>query len=234
MDPPEHDRLRGAREPGLYAAGGRLRSSRWCARSSPRSSTQLGDADRLRRGRRTSARPSPSRSSRGCSACPRRTASRSVTARPQLHREPGSADTDSRGRAGGHRVWARTSGSLSSEKRKHPGDDMMSRLTQVTVDRGDGTETGARRRRNRGVRRPARRRRRGDRHQGCRERRRPLRPHTPTSGRRCVDDRAKVPRAVEEILRYPAAVADTRAVRSHDERTFEGGTIPAGMRRSCC
>ena len=28
MDPPEHDRLRGAREPGVHAAGHRRRSSR--------------------------------------------------------------------------------------------------------------------------------------------------------------------------------------------------------------
>jgi cytochrome P450 len=31
---------------------------------------------------------------------------------------------------------------LAVEKRAHPGDDMLSRLTQVTVDRGDGVETG--------------------------------------------------------------------------------------------
>ena len=31
---------------------------------------------------------------------------------------------------------------LTVEKRKNPGDDMLSRLTQVTVDRGDGVETG--------------------------------------------------------------------------------------------
>src|SRR2546429_4185143 len=31
---------------------------------------------------------------------------------------------------------------LTIEKRKNPGDDMLSRLTQVTVDRGDGKETG--------------------------------------------------------------------------------------------
>src|SRR4029078_7833788 len=31
---------------------------------------------------------------------------------------------------------------LAGEKRRNPGDDMISRLTQVTVDRGDGTETG--------------------------------------------------------------------------------------------
>src|SRR3954449_8622515 len=30
---------------------------------------------------------------------------------------------------------------LAGEKRKHPADDMVTRLTQVTVDRGDGTET---------------------------------------------------------------------------------------------
>src|SRR5256714_1990719 len=31
---------------------------------------------------------------------------------------------------------------LTVDKRKNPGDDMLSRLTQVTVDRGDGEETG--------------------------------------------------------------------------------------------
>jgi cytochrome P450 len=31
---------------------------------------------------------------------------------------------------------------LTGEKRKNPGDDMLSRLTQVTVDRGDGMQTG--------------------------------------------------------------------------------------------
>src|SRR5260370_8529041 len=30
---------------------------------------------------------------------------------------------------------------LAADKRKTPADDMMSRLTQVTVDRGDGVET---------------------------------------------------------------------------------------------
>ena len=31
---------------------------------------------------------------------------------------------------------------LTVEKRQNPADDMLSRLTQVTVDRGDGVETG--------------------------------------------------------------------------------------------
>src|SRR5262245_2936790 len=53
-----------------------------------------------------------------------------------LHREPGQVDPTQEGveamiEAGGY--WH----ALVAEKRKHPDDDMLSRLTQVTVDRGD-------------------------------------------------------------------------------------------------
>jgi len=116
---------------------------------------------------------------------------------------------------------------LTTEKRKNPGDDMISRLTQVTVDRGDGTETGL-----------------DDveitgfagllggagaetvtklvgnavvlfsRHQD--------------QWQKVLDDPAKIPRAVEEILRFvPPSQYQGRF--SAAGRDFEGGTIPAGF-----
>jgi cytochrome P450 len=58
-----------------------------------------------------------------------------------LTREPGNPHPTEEGRNAGL-----ASGTyfyeLVVEKRKHPGDDMLSRLTQVTVERGDGEVTG--------------------------------------------------------------------------------------------
>src|SRR6202051_3426656 len=54
-----------------------------------------------------------------------------------LHREPGQMDPTPEGRQAqmeGGVYWYE----LAQEKRKHPGDDMITRLTQVEVDRGDG------------------------------------------------------------------------------------------------
>lgn len=116
---------------------------------------------------------------------------------------------------------------LTAEKRKSPGDDMISRLTQVTVDRGDGVETGL-----------------DDieitgfagllggagaetvtklvgnavvlfsRHQD--------------QWQKVLDDPEKIPRAVEEILRFvPPSQYQGRF--SATEREFEAGTIPAGF-----
>ena len=59
-----------------------------------------------------------------------------------LHREHGPARPDAGRHGRPSSRPARTSTSSRCEKRKNPGDDMMSRLTQVTVDRGDGVETG--------------------------------------------------------------------------------------------
>jgi cytochrome P450 len=116
---------------------------------------------------------------------------------------------------------------LTVEKRKNPGDDMLSRLTQVTVDRGDGVETGlddaeitgfasllggagaetvTKLVGNAVV----------------------LFWRNPEQWQKIADDREKIPRAVEEILRYwPPSQYQGRF--SHEERTFEGGTIPAGV-----
>jgi cytochrome P450 len=115
---------------------------------------------------------------------------------------------------------------LTVEKRKNPGDDMLSRLTQVTVDRGDGVETGlddaeitgfaallggagaetvTKLVGNAVV----------------------LFDRNPDQWRKVVDDRAKIPHAVEEILRYwPPSQYQGRF--SRQERTLESGTVPAG------
>jgi cytochrome P450 len=58
-----------------------------------------------------------------------------------LHREPGQLDLTPEGQQAISETGAYYH-ALSVEKRKNPGDDMISRLTQVTVDRGDGVETG--------------------------------------------------------------------------------------------
>jgi cytochrome P450 len=115
---------------------------------------------------------------------------------------------------------------LTVEKRKNPGNDMLSRLTQVTVDRGDGVETGlddaeitgfaallggagaetvTKLVGNAVV----------------------LFDRNPDQWRKVVDDREKIPRAVEEILRYwPPSQYQGRF--SRQERTLESGTVPAG------
>jgi cytochrome P450 len=115
---------------------------------------------------------------------------------------------------------------LTVEKRESPGDDMLSRLTQVTVDRGDGVETGlddaeitgfasllggagaetvTKLVGNAVV----------------------LFSRNHDQWRKILDDREKIPRAVEEILRYlpPSQYQGRYCV---EERVFDGGTIPAG------
>jgi cytochrome P450 len=115
---------------------------------------------------------------------------------------------------------------LTAEKRRNPGDDMLSRLTQVTVDRGDGVETGlddveitgfatllggagaetvTKLVGNAVV----------------------LFWQHPSHWQKVVEDHEKIPRAVEEILRYlPPSQYQGRY--STQEREFKGGTIPAG------
>jgi len=116
---------------------------------------------------------------------------------------------------------------LTVEKRKHPGDDMLSRLTQVTVDRGDGTQTGLDDAEITGfvtllggagaetvtklVGNAVM-----------------LFWQHPDQWQKVVDDHEKIPRAVEEILRYlpPSQYQGRFCV---EEREMEGGTIPAGF-----
>jgi len=58
-----------------------------------------------------------------------------------LHRDPGQMEPNAEGQAaaiaGGTYFYR-----LAVEKRQRPGDDMLSELTQVEVDRGDGVTTG--------------------------------------------------------------------------------------------
>ncbi|MHB1712772.1 MAG: cytochrome P450, partial [Acidimicrobiales bacterium] len=58
----------------------------------------------------------------------------------QLHREPGRMDPTADGVQAGFESGAYFY-ALVAEKRLHPGDDMLTRLTQVRVDRGDGQPT---------------------------------------------------------------------------------------------
>jgi cytochrome P450 len=58
----------------------------------------------------------------------------------QLHREPGQVEPTPAGLQAGYESGAYFY-ALAGEKRRHPGDDMLSRLTQVEVDRGDGVLT---------------------------------------------------------------------------------------------
>jgi len=115
---------------------------------------------------------------------------------------------------------------LVAKKRANPVDDMLSRLTQVTVDRGDGVETalsdeeiagfisllgGA----------------------GAETVTKAvgnavvLFHRFPDQWRRVVEEPAIIPNAVEEILRIlPPSQYQGRF--SVQDRSFEGGTIPAG------
>jgi len=115
---------------------------------------------------------------------------------------------------------------LTVDKRTHPADDMLSRLTQVTVDRGDGEQTGlddveitgfavllggagaetvTKLVGNAAV----------------------LFSRYPDQWRKIVDDPEKIPRAVDEILRYwPPSQYQGRY--SAQTRALDGGTVPAG------
>jgi len=116
---------------------------------------------------------------------------------------------------------------LTGEKRKNPCDDMLSRLTQVTVDRGDGDETGlddieitgfaillggagaetvTKLVGNAAV----------------------LFAQHPDQWRKILADHEKIPRAVDEILRYlpPSQYQGRYCVA---ERALESGKVPAGF-----
>jgi cytochrome P450 len=116
---------------------------------------------------------------------------------------------------------------LATDKRAHPSDDMLSKLTQVRVEREDGTETGL------------------DDHEiagfatllggaGAETVTKlvgnavVLFSRHPDQWRAVQTDQEKLPRAVEEILRYvPPSQYQGRF--SAEERTFDGGTIPPGF-----
>ena len=115
---------------------------------------------------------------------------------------------------------------LTLEKRRRPADDMLTQLTQVTVDRGDGVQTdltdneiagfatllgGAGAETvtkligNAAV----------------------VFSSHPDQWLRVTTDPARIPDAVEEVLRYlPPSQYQGRF--SMEDRTYEGGTIPAG------
>ena len=116
---------------------------------------------------------------------------------------------------------------LLAEKRVNPGDDMLSRLTEVTVDRGDGeqtrledgeiigfaillggagAETVTKLVGNAAV----------------------LFARNPDQWQKVFDDHAKIPRAVDEILRYhpPSQYQGRFSTR---EIELDGGIVPAGF-----
>ena len=116
---------------------------------------------------------------------------------------------------------------LTVEKRKSPGDDMLSRLTQVTIDRGDGEQTGLDDAEITGFASLL----------GGAGAETVIKlvgnavvlfwQHR-DQWQKVFDDPEKIPRAVEEILRYwpPSQYQGRYCVET---REFEGGTIPAGV-----
>jgi cytochrome P450 len=142
-----------------------------------------------------------------------------------LHREPGDMDPTPEGRAAGTEFGAYF-WELAAEKRRSPGDDMISRLTQVEVDRGDGqmtqltdeeiagfaallggagAETVTKLVGNAAV----------------------LFHRSPDQFGKVVDDPAIIPAAVEEILRfYPPSQYQGRFCTKDTE--LSGGTVRAG------
>jgi len=143
-----------------------------------------------------------------------------------LHRDPGALFPNQDGIEALGKATAYYA-DLVAEKRRNPGDDMLSRLTQATIQRDDGTsatltdleiigfagllggagaETVTKLIGNAIV----------------------LFHRNPGQWQRVVDDPGSIPKAVEEILRVlPPSQYQGRY--SVEERTFEGGRIPAGF-----
>ena len=142
-----------------------------------------------------------------------------------LHREPGEADPTP-GRSDRRLELGAFFHDLAVEKRRRPTDDMLTRLTQVTVDRDDGTETGLSDREIAGFATLL---------GGA-----GAETVTKLVGNAVVvfdrhveewqalrTDPSRIPAAVEEILRLlpPSQYQGRFCV---EDREFEGGTIPAG------
>ena len=142
-----------------------------------------------------------------------------------LHREPGQLEPTPEGMAAmlEQVVFFLE---LAAEKRRNPGDDMLSRLTQVSVDRGDGEQTGL-----------------GDDEiagfasllggAGAETVTKlvgnavVLFHRNPDQWQKVLDDPGTIPGAVEEILRYlPPSQYQGRY--SMEDREFDGVTLPAG------
>jgi cytochrome P450 len=142
-----------------------------------------------------------------------------------LHREPGQMDPTPEGiqaQMESGLYWLE----LTEEKRKNPGDDMITRLTQVEVDRGDGemtqlsneeiagftgllggagAETVTKLVGNAAV----------------------LFHRNPGEYQKVIDDPTKIPAAVEEILRYyPPSQYQGRF--SVQDSVYSGVNVPAG------
>jgi cytochrome P450 len=142
-----------------------------------------------------------------------------------LHREPGRIEMTAQGMTAMLELAGYFHG-LTRHKRSHPGDDMLTRLTEVSVDRGDGVETtlddqeiagfatllgGA----------------------GAETVTKlvgnavVLFDQHPAQQDAIAADPTLIPAAVEEILRLqPPSQYQGRF--SVEDRTYEGGTIPAG------
>jgi cytochrome P450 len=143
-----------------------------------------------------------------------------------LHREPGEMDPS---REGAHAMLNMVGyfHELSTERRARPTDDMITRLTQVTVERDDGTETGLTDNEIAGfagllggagaetvtklVGNAA-----------------VVFASNPHEWDRVVADPDLIPAAIEEALRLLPPSQYQGRFSTH-EREFEGGTIPAGF-----
>ena len=124
----------------------------------------------------------------------------------------------------------RSATSTSSPPRsgRNPGDDMLTRLTQVDGRPRRRRGDRPRRRRDRRVRHAPRRRRRRDGHEARRQRGRAVRP-PPRPVAEGLDDPSEIPRRGRGDPPLPAAVAVPGPVLGRRTATFDGGTIPAGF-----
>lgn len=142
-----------------------------------------------------------------------------------LHREPGEMDPTPEGQTALLELVGYFY-DLSAAKREHPDDDMLSGLTQATVDRGDGEATTLTDREIAGfaallggagaetvTKLVANAIVLFDEH--------------PDQWSKVLDDHGRIPAAVEEVLRFqPPSQYQGRF--SSEERTFDGGTVAAG------